>query len=332
MKKIIKFTLIMALAVVCSWNTGKAQVGLEKVGQSTMNFLKVGVSPTAASLGNAFTTIGTGAESVFYNPSGIAQVSNISAFLSNTMWIADINYTAAAVAKRFGTIGSFGLNVLSVDYGDITQTQLLSAADPQGYREVGPMDIGAFGVGLSYARQISNQFSMGGQIQYVGQTLGTTGFDTGEQKNQMRKLTLNFGMKFNTGYKGFQFAMAVRNFSSAAQYEEVSAQLPLVFMSGVAIDLLDVMMPGHSENTSLMVASEFLHPNNFTERVNFGAEYQLGIISVRGGYEHNRDLGGLSAGFGLTPEIGNAIFGINYSYSAMAVFDGVNRFSLVAAF
>jgi len=331
MKKIMQYIFILVLLITIS-NTGKAQVGLEKVGQSTMNFLKVGVSPTAAALGNAYTTLGSGAESMFYNPSGIAQVSNMSGFLSSTMWIADIRYTAAGVAKRFGNIGSFGVSVLNVDYGDMTQTQLLSAADPQGYRTVGPMDIGAYGIGLSYARQISNQFSMGGQVQYVGQTLGTTEFDTGEQKNQMRKLTLNFGMKFDTGYKGFQFAMAIRNFSSAAQYEEVSAQLPLVFMSGVAIDLLDVVVPGHSENTSLMIASEFLHPNNFTERMNFGAEYQLGIISVRGGYEYNRDLGGFSAGFGLAPEIGNGTFGINYSYSAMEVFDGVNRFSLTATF
>lgn len=332
MKKITNYIVLLIIFTVCTVNTGLAQVGLQKVGQSTMNFLKVGVSPTAASMGNAFTTLGTGAESMFYNPSGIAQIDNMSGFISNTMWIADINYTAAAVAKRFGNLGAFGINVLNVDYGNMTQTQLLSSADPQGYQEVGPMNIGAYAIGISYARQVSNQFSMGGQIQYVGQTLGTTVFDTGEQKNQMRKLTLNFGMKFDTGYKGFQFAMAIRNFSSAAQYEEVSAQLPLVFMSGVAIDLMDVLMPGHSNNTSLMLTSEFLHPNNFTERLNFGADYRLGIVSLRGGYEYNRDLGGLSAGFGLNPKFGNGRFGINYSYSAMKVFDGVNRFSLTATF
>ncbi|MEJ2050832.1 MAG: PorV/PorQ family protein, partial [Calditrichota bacterium] len=174
MKKITNYIVLLIIFTVCTVNTGLAQVGLQKVGQSTMNFLKVGVSPTAASMGNAFTTLGTGAESMFYNPSGIAQVDNMSGFISNTMWIADINYTAAAVAKRFGNLGAFGINVLNVDYGNMTQTQLLSSADPQGYQEVGPMNIGAYAIGISYARQVSNQFSMGGQIQYVGQTLGTT--------------------------------------------------------------------------------------------------------------------------------------------------------------
>lgn len=325
-------SLLIASFLVCFCFTGQsnAQVALKKIGQSTMNFLKVGVSPTAAGMGNAFTTIGGGAVSMFYNPSGLADHSGYSVFLSNTQWIADISYNAGALSRSFGSIGVFGISFLMVDYGDIQGTRLLSKADPKGYEEIEIGSVGAYAFGVGYARQVSHQFSMGGQVQFVGQNLGETELATGKTENAVFKTVLNFGMKFFPGYKSFRFAMAIRNFSSSAEYEEVSAPLPLIFTVGVGIDILDIIAPGHSANNSFLASAEFLHPNNFTERVNIGGEYKFaGLIAVRGGYQFNHDLAGLSLGFGITsPSIAGAKVELNYSYSDHDVFNGVNRFSL----
>jgi hypothetical protein len=220
-----------------------------------------------------------------------------------------------------------------VDYGDIKGARLLSQADPQGYEELGNIDVSAYAIGVAYARQITNKFSIGGQIQVVSQHLGETELQTGMVQNRVTKPTLNFGVKFYPGFKSFRFGMAIRNFSTGATYEEISAQLPLIFKFGAGMDMLDLFAPGHSSKTSFLVSTEFLHPNNFTERVNIGGEFRLaGLLAIRSGYEFNRDLAGLNAGFGITPEIGGNQFELNYSYSAIDVFDGVNRFSLVASF
>lgn len=331
---IIKKAVYLLITLSLFISTSQAQVGLKKLGQSTMNFLKVSISPKYAAMGDAPTAIVDDARSMFYNPAGLAGVSSgINAFVSNTQWIADINYIAGGLAKSFGNLGTFGVNFLSVDYGDIQGAELLSQADPQGYQTTGKVNFGAYAVGLSYARQISNQFSMGGQIQYVGQNLGKTELAIGTAKNAINKVTLNFGVKFFPGYKSFRFAMSIRNFSSAAKYQEISAQLPLIFRVGVGIDLLDLVAPSHNSRNSLLVSTEFLHPNNYTERINIGGEYKLaGLIALRGGYEFNRDLAAISAGFGVTPTIGGNPFELNYSYSAFDVFSGVNRFSVVASF
>ncbi len=333
MKYTIKIFLIPLLVFFCL-SSVYGQVGLKKLGQSTMNFLKVGVSPKYAAMGDAPTAIVDDARAAFYNPAGLAGVSEgFNAFVSNTQWIADINYVAGSIAKDFGNIGTIGVNFLSVDYGDIQGAELLSEADPQGYRETGNVEFSAYAVGLSYARQISSQFSMGGQIQYVGQNIGKTELAAGTTENAINKLTLNFGVKYFPGFKSFRFAMSIRNFSSAATYEEISAQLPLLFRVGAGIDVLDIVMPSHSPNNTFLVSAEFLHPNDYTERVNVGGEYKLaGLFALRGGYEFNRDLSGLSAGFGVTPQIGNYGAELNYSYSAFDVFDGVSRFSLVVNF
>ena len=316
----------------------RAQVGLDKLGQSTMTFLKVSVSPKAAGMGNARTAVGAGAESMFYNPAGITGgegEARYNAFLSNTQWIADIDHVGGALTMGVDGVGTFGVSVRAVDYGRITRTELLSQSDPQGYRETGTVDVGAYALGLAYARRITPQFSMGVMLQYGYQSLGQSGLEGGMTDNAVSKLMGNVGVKFFPGgYESFRFAMAIRNFSTGVRYEEVSAQLPLLFRVGAGIDLFEVVAPGYAEDNSLLLSAEFLHPNDHSERVNLGGEYTLldDLISLRGGYEFNYDLQGLSGGFGLRPELGGVEAEFSYSYSTMDVFAGVNRLSLGLAF
>ena len=326
--------MVLILALGAGQPTA-AQVDLKKLGQSTMNFLKVSISPRAAAMGNAYTAVDGGAESAFYNSANLADVrSGYDVFLTHTRWIANIDYTGAAVARSFGNIGTFGISALMVDYGEVQGAQLLSQSDPQGYRKTGILSAGAYAFGITYARKISPQFSMGGQIQYASQTLGRSEVESGMVTNEEANLIGNFGVKFYPGFRSFRFAMSIRNFSTKATYEEVDTQLPLIFQVGAGIDVLDLIVPDHSEGTSFLISSEFIHPNNYTERVNVGGEYTTldGIISMRAGYQFNRDLQGVSGGFGISPTISGTQVNINYSYTDIAFFSGVNRFSLGTTF
>jgi hypothetical protein len=310
------------------------QVTLKKLGQNTMGFLEVAVSAKAVAMGNAYTALSNDVVSMFYNPAGLAEIeSGYNAFASYTGWIADINYSAGAIAKSFGKLGTFAVSALMVDYGEIQGARLLSQADPRGYELTGNVDVGSYAFGLGYARKISDQFSIGGLIQYAGQNLGQSELALETVDNKVNTFVLNFGVKYypvNTS--SFRFAMAIRNFSSNIKYEEVSAQLPMVFMVGAAWNVMELFTTDQG-NHSFMISTEFLHPNDYTERVNIGGEYSLGgLIALRGGYEFNRDLTGLSAGVGFGPVISGKKLEINYSYSDFDVFDAVNRFSIIFAF
>ena len=81
--------------------------------------------------------------------------------------------------------------------------------------ETDDIDVGAYAFGLTYARPISNRFSMGGQIQYVGQKLGESEAAIGMTKNTISKFSFNFGIRFQTGFKDFTFAMAIRNLATS---------------------------------------------------------------------------------------------------------------------
>jgi len=328
-----KFLAFVPVILATTMTSANAQVDLNKLAQSTMDFLVVSVSPKASSMGEAYSAFGTGADAMFYNPAGMAEMNTpFSAVVNYTQWIADINYYAGAVSWKIGNYGVVGMNVLSVDYGTIIGTSL----DLQkGYVDNGALsNVGAYSFGLSYAKAISSAFMVGGNVRYVGQNLGSNNFVDGTSaENDAAKLTFDIGVKYHTLYKDFRFGMAIRNFSSDITRELDPEQLPLTFTMGGAIDLLDFVDESHGKGTSLTFAADFLHPNNYSERVNMGLEYRvLGIIALRGGYQTNHDLQSWSAGVGINSSVGGTTWEVNYSFSKMDIFPNVNRFSLEAAF
>lgn len=317
-----------------------AQIGLNKLGQTTMNFLQVSLSPKGSALGDAYTAVGTGVDAIFYNPAGLAEYDGkFDAVFNMTKWIADITYTSGAFAWNMDVYGTIGFSYLSVDYGDIYATSLLdvesAAIDPDGYIDNDKMDnVGAYAIGLTYSRFISNQFLMGGSIRYVGQQLGESVLASGPKTNEENKLAFDFGLKYYLGFKSTRFGVSIRNFATSVKYEEVTAQLPLVFVLGVALDLMDFTDSEMSKNNSLILATDFSHPNNYTERVSVGLEYSfMNLISLRSGYQSNLDFGGFSAGFGLSlPPFSGTKAEFNYSFSQFKTFNNVNRFSFLLSF
>lgn len=328
--------LFLGIVIVLMWLTEiNAQIGINKLAQSTMNFQLVSISPKASAMGEAFFTVGTGAEAMFYNPAGLAEMNkSFDVAIEYTQWIADINYIGGAVAYNMGNYGTIGINVLSVDYGTIYGAQLdPSKSSALGYIETGNLtNVGAYSFGLSYAKSISNQFSIGGTARYVIQNLGENVFvDGNSRKNNAAKLVFDAGVKYRTSFKGFCFGMAIRNFSSNIKREAIDEQLPLAFTMGAAINVMEFLTK--SKEHSLFVAVDFLHSNSYSERTNIGAEYKfMGMLALRAGYQTNRDIASWSAGFGFNTSFLGYDAEVNYSFSKMDTFDNVNRLSVNFAF
>ena len=337
MQLIIKKLILLIAAIFCFTGIGISQVGLDKLAQSTMNFQLVSTSPIASAMGDAFYAVGTGAESIFYNPAGLAASENdFNVIVNYTQWIADINYLSGAASWRLGNYGSVGISLLSVNYGTIYGTSL----DPNkgsglGYIDNGTLsNVGAYSFGISYAKAVSDQFSIGGNIRIAGQNLGENTFIDGTTStNNAKKLVFDAGVEYYTGFKNFRFGMAIRNFSSNIVREAIYEQLPLTFTVGTAIDLMDFVNPSHSNSDALTLAVDFLHSNNYSERFNIGGEYKfLGMIALRGGYQTNRDLASWSAGIGVNKNINGSEVNVNYSFSKMDVFKDISRISIGFSF
>ncbi len=312
------------------------QVGLNKLAQSTMNFLTVSVSPAASGMGDAYTTLSTGAESMFYNPAGLAEQSaSITAIAGLTQWIADIDYLFGGVAMTVGGLGTFGASMVVVDYGTIIGTSLLGPGEqglyPLGYKDNGPLsNVGAYAIGLSYSRQITPMFSIGGTVRYAAQQLGTSSFSPGESReNNAAKFVYDAGVRYHTGIRSFSFAMAIRHFASDVKREEIEETLPLTFVLGVAVDAIELIAGEPVDGHQFIVSADFLHQNYYSERANVGCAYTFGrVLTLRGGLQTNRDIASWSAGVGVSPDILDQKVRFDYSYSAFTYFKGVNRLSI----
>jgi len=312
-----------------------SQTNLNKTAQSTMNFLLVGTIPKACAMGEAFVTMGTGSESIFYNPAGLAVVDKtFDINLSYTDWIADINYISGAIGWDLDELGVVGVHLLTVDYGDILGTSLISPSEsnlyPLGYRDNGLIsNVGAYVIGLTYSKLITQEFSLGLTLKYAGQNLGQNTFNNSTIDNDAAIFAFDAGVRYQTSFNGFAFGMYLRNFSTNLKREEIEEQLPLIFSFGASINFLEIIVDKKSNENNLIFEIDFLHQNNYTERINMGLEYQFfKMFFLRGGYQTNRDLASWSGGLGFKTELSDYEIGVNYSYSSFEIFNSVNRLSL----
>jgi hypothetical protein len=327
MKKFIVFMSLLIL--VLSINT----YAQDKVAQAGCTFLDVAAGARACGMGEAFTVLGQDATALFYNPSGIGEIdADFDLSVGGTQWIADIQYLYLAGVYNADILGSFGFSLIVPDYGDIYGTRVDSTV-AAGFVNTGLLDVSAFCLGVAYAREFTDKFTVGLQVKYVAQHLGANLFQ-GEEvgvidtvENEISTMSYDFGLLFYPGFKSFAFGMSVRNFSPRITYERIGFELPLTFTLGVGMDILDLF--GDYPDYSFNISADMLHPRDWDEQYNVGAEFGYkDMIFLRAGYKFNSYAEGLNAGVG----IGTAGVKIDYSYSKHDLCDMINRASVGFSF
>lgn len=332
MRKSIAFLMIAILLII--FLLPIQSYAIKKLGQTGLQFLKVGVVARPAGMGEAFTLVGEDANAIFYNPAGIGKMDSKFDIVANiTYWIADIKYNAAALVINGGIWGNFGFSVITPEYPEIIGTRV--AGTEQGYEETGNFTPGALAVGVAYGRELTDRFTIGGHIRYASQDLGSSVLsDSSVVNNEVSCLTYDFGTIFYPGFKSLRFGMTILNFSPEIKYQEEGFQLPLTFKICMAMDLLDFM--GEHPDHSFVLAIDAIHPRDYSERIHIGGEYWLkNMMALRIGYKFNYDEEGLTAGVGFkTPKIAGMDWCVkfDYAYCDLGIFDTVNRFSLGITF
>jgi len=318
----------------------------QKLAQTGMKFLNVSLDARSTAIGEAVTSIESkNSSAMFYNPASMARFEGIADItLGSTQFIADIKYYNAAVAfaPEDGDYGVFGFSFVSVDYGDFLGT--VQAENDQGYLDVGTFSPTAMAIGFGYANALSEKFSVGANIKYVRQSLGTSVVgdlvtdDNGAfagattQDNKLDVLAFDFGVLYETGFKSLNIGMSVRNFAREVKYRTEEFQLPLIFQLGASFNFSDVLDLNKNEH-SILVTVDANHPRDFPEQILVGAEYTfMNLVSFRGGFSAPNDERNFSAGIGLKKDIGGLNLAVDYAYTPFGVFNEVHRISLSFAY
>lgn len=323
---------LLSLSFLAGPDVASAQQ--DKLAQTGMKFLSISVDARSAGLANAMTSVEMGGTALFYNPASMGWQANTGDIaFGRTQWIADIDYdyVAGSFTPGDGRYGVFAASFQYAQYGDIEET--IRFDNEQGFLDVGTFTPTAYTIGLGYAKAVTDRFAVGGQVKYVNQDLGNSIVDSDGNDGYVRSansesvMAFDFGMLYKTGFKSMNFAVTARNFAREVEYEEESFQLPLTLTIGLSMDVLD--LSGGSENQALLVTVDAANPRDFSEQLKFGAEYRFqNLLSLRAGYSFPTDQEGISFGAGLSPDLGNVGFSVDYSYTDFGVFSEVQRLTL----
>jgi hypothetical protein len=325
-KKCVTFAAIGALLAAF----GGEAVAQQKLAQTGMKFLNVGLDARSTALGDATTSIEGFSDAVFSNPAAMARLgTTATASFGNTQWIADINhwYGSVAFAPWGGDLGVLGVFMQAVDYGELQETIL--AANDAGYLDIGTFRPSGIVFGVSYARAVNDQFSVGGSVKYASQSLGDATIAIGQpkQSNTVGTLAFDFGILYKTGFRSLNFGMTVRNFSREIRFQQENFQLPLTFKIGVSMDVVDLTSLDHDMH-GLLVTLDAEHPRDYPEQVRIGAEYLfMKTLALRIGYVSPADEYHVSYGLGLKRTMLGLEFGLDYAYTPFSEFAGVHRWS-----
>jgi hypothetical protein len=329
--KLKTITLLMILTL-----TGTAWAEYSKLAQTGFQYLSVVSDARGAAVAGAMTTIPYGSGSLFFNPAGMAEMTQkIDIIASKNTWIAGINHTTLsfAVNPAGGRFGVFGFSAQSVNYGEIQGTMVWG--NDQGWVETNKFTPSAISLGVGYGIQLSDRFSVGSQIKYAAQQLGNGVVEVhptnilyddslGVTKFSTDAIAVDFGTLFKTGFKGIAFGMSVRNFSNEINFINENFQLPMTYSMGLSMDLFN-LVETMADGQSLMLSVDAVHPRSYPEYINVGMEYKLlDMLYLRYGYLSNQDERNSTFGFGVS-RFG---LGVDYAYIPFGLLDEVQMITV----
>ena len=322
MKKLHTFNIIpvLVLSFLCSFTFAQdddEDTATDKLAQTGMKFLSFSPDARAAALGDAFTAKTGGASSLFYNPAGMARLEGVNVVLGQTNWIAGITYNAVGFAYA-SEAGVFGVSMMNVDYGELQGT--IRSTSEAGYIDTDLFTPTASVVGLGYAFAPTDRFSVGGQVKFANENLGTAYLDadggpSSTEDLDMSTTAFDFGLMYQMDWKNLMVAMSARNFSESLKYAEEAFELPLTFRMGVAADVI--------ENLSVSLVNE--HPRDYLPTTRVGVEYSLmNMLAIRAGFVTPTDEAGINLGVGFNM----AGLSVDVAYTDFGAFDSVMRFGV----
>lgn len=323
--KIITYISCIIVLLLSSYSNAQLfpVLGGQRAGISTAQFLKIGVGGRAAAMGESFVAISDDASALYWNPAGLAQFNNNQIIFSHNIWLVDINHDFLGAVYHLDSDNTFGISLTSLSMEKMPVT---TEFNPFGTGEYfGFSDIA---LSVSYARKMTEQFSFGGTIKYIEETL---------DKLKMRGIMIDLGTYYRTGLGSTRFAVAVSNFGaelapdgevvlvgSRKKSEWQSFAPPTMFRIGFAFE------PFENEVNRLTTSIQLNHPNDNSENLSVGFEYVWNkMLFLRGGYKINVEEQNYSFGAGVNVPINIAEFIFDYAFANFERLGSAHRFSII---
>ena len=319
--------LITLLFIVLTFTEIKPQLfpvlGGQRAGISTAQFLKIGVGGRATAMGDAFVAVANDVSALYWNPAGLTQFSENQIMFSHNKWVVDINHDFIGAVYHLDETNTFGVSLTSLSMDEMKVTTEYAPFGTGEYFGFSDM-----GIAVSYSRRMTDQFSFGGTIRYIEESL---------DKLKMRGVMIDLGTYYWTGLGSTRFAVAVTNFGNdlapdgevvlvgnRTRSEWQSFSPPTMFRIGFALE------PYEDEENRVTASIQLNHPNDNSENLSLGVEYVWNkMFFARGGYKFNVDEQNYTFGAGVNVPISIANVSVDYAFANFTRLGSAHRFSII---
>jgi len=320
----LKKYLVTIMMFIISSTSFSQSTGIDKVGTTSFQFLKVMPDARSTGMGEAFITVVNSSDAVFWNPAALTKVSNFDISSSYVQWFFDVAQISFSAAYNWEGIGQFGFQAMINDLGDIPVTRV----DYLFREESGNYNPGLTGetispgsqvFGISYAKQLTDKFSFGLTVKYAQEDLVA---------EKTSSIIFDGGLLYKTGYRSIEIGAALRHFGPEVKFVDKGYSLPQTFTIGISAELLSDIDPllMHIDGQKLLLAYNLSQPRDYSQQHHIGLEYSFaGMFFLRAGYKLNFDEEGLSLGAGVN----YSNIRVDYSYNDFGEFlDSIHRFTI----
>lgn len=321
-----KYKIVSLIIFLCVSGNTFAQLfpnlGGQRTGTASLQFLKIGTSARATGMAESFVAVSDDISSLHWNPAGLLGFKENGMTFSYTQWFVDTKLANFGGVYHFGGSNALGLNVTSLQTEDMKVT---TEFQPTGTGEY--FRFSDLSVGLSFARQFTEQFSFGATVKYVQEDLGeltmkgvlgdlATFYKTGLGTSRFAIMISNFGGQISPS--GEVNLIEGRSVNSFQQFPP-----PTSFQFGFAIE------PILDSKNRLTTSVQLNSPNDNAENLVFGVEYAYKeFLFFRGGYKLNVDAENFSGGVGFKVPISFAFANLDYSIANYKDLGFAQRFTL----
>ena len=348
-------TYIEILFLILLIGLSGLSVAQDRVGTTAANFLEIGVGAAATAMGDANVSFVDDITAMYWNPAGLSYMENNEAMFIHQPWLVDINSAFAAIGIVLPSIGTIGLGINSMDYGDEDVTNEYFQ-DGTGEK----WSASDMAINVSFGRRLTPWFAFGATGKYITSKIWHTNASA---------VALDMGVIVQTSFftpsgdkaDGMKIGMSISNFGTQMKYDGMdllrnldinenesghfetaqgkfelrSWELPLIFRIGFSV------IPVKIGNHSVSIALDALHPNNNSEYLNVGGQYAMrlagtGTSFLRGGYkgilmEYSEYGATFGAGMLLTLTPRYSIK-FDYSFRDIGILGNVNMYALSVLF
>jgi len=307
-------------------------LGGQRAGISSFQFLKLGVGARGIGMGETFIAIANDASALYWNPAGLTQFDDNQIIFAHTWYVLDVRHEFFGAVYHLTPSDALGCGVTSLSTDPFEKTTTMQ---PSGTGE--EAKYGDLAIGLSYSRKMTDQFSFGVTVKYVEETLDIL---------KMRGFLVDLGTFYWTGLGSSRFAITITNFggdvkpsgtvtleSNKQTNNFQSFSPPTQFKLGFAME------PYETEDHRLSTTIELNHPNDNAENIHLGTEYQWRhMFYARAGVKRtigesflgrdNTSANDFTLGVGVSSNVWKSNVHVDYAYANFNQLGSVHRISI----